>query len=100
MPKRPQKVTNSRRSALKLEALEQRQLFAGGFTAAQGTEFSNIQHPNGNIYDQVLMKTASITVTADPGQVTRVSFLDPQGDIVQAEFSGAGSLSISLANST
>jgi len=86
----------SARPLLKLEALEQRQLLAGGFTTAQGQEFSNIVHANGNVYDQVLLKTSAITVTSDAGQITRVSFLDLQGDIVQAEFSGAGSLSISL----
>lgn len=76
--------------------MEQRQLLAGGFTDAQGQEFSDIQHPNGNVYDQVLLKTSTITVTNDDSQITRVSFLDLQGDIVQAEFSGAGSLTISL----
>lgn len=96
MAKNTKKLSKSRRSALKIEALEQRQLLAGGFTAAQGQEFSDIQHPNGNVYDQVLLKTSAITVTNDPGQITRVSFLDLQGDIVQAEFSGAGELSISL----
>jgi len=90
----------SARPLLKLEALEQRQLLAGGFTAAQGTEFSNIVHANGNVYDQVLMKTSAISVTNDAGQITRVSFLDLQGDIVQAEFSGAGTLSISLDSAT
>jgi len=98
MAKRTKKQSKSR--LLKVEALEARQLLAGGFTAAQGQEFSDITHPNGNVYDQVLMKTSAITVTADAGQVTRVSFLDLQGDIVQAEFSGAGSLSISLDNFT
>jgi len=99
MPKRPQKVTKSRRSSLKIEALEQRQLLAG--VTGAGTEVGkDIQHPNGNIYDQVLMTGSSVTVTADPGQVTRVSFLDASGDIVQAEFAGAGSLTVSLAGAT
>ncbi len=88
----------SARPLLKLEALEQRQLLAGGFTTAQGTEFSNIVHANGNVYDQVLLKSSAITISNDAGQITRVSFLDLQGDIVQAEFSGAGQLSISLDN--
>src|SRR5262245_23685258 len=96
MAKRTKKLSKSARPLLKLEALEQRQLLAGGFTTAQGQEFSNISHPNGNVYDQVLLKASAITVTADPGQVTRVSFLDLSGDIVQAEFGGAGTLTISL----
>jgi len=88
-------ATKSRKSALRVEALEQRQLLAA--VTGGGTEVgSNIVHPNGNVYDQVLMTGASVTVTADAGQVTRVSFLDLSGDIVQAEFSGAGSLTISL----
>jgi S-layer protein len=83
------------RSSLRVEALEQRQLLAA--ITGQGTEvLSNVVHSNGNVYDQVLMTGSSVTVTADAGQVTRVSFLDLQGDIVQAEFSGAGSMTISL----
>jgi sugar lactone lactonase YvrE len=58
----------------------------------------NIVHPNGNVYDQILLTGASATVTADPGQITRVSFLDLNDDIVQVEFSGAGSLAITLEN--
>ncbi|ACB77237.1 hypothetical protein Oter_3963 [Opitutus terrae PB90-1] len=96
MAKRIKKNSKSARSLLKLEALEQRQLLAGGFTDAQGQQWQDIVHSNGNVYDQVLLKSSSITVDADPGQVTRVSFLDQQGDIVQAEFSGAGTLTIAL----
>lgn len=94
MAKRTKKLSKT----LRLESLEQRQLLAGGFTTAQGQEFSDITHSNGNVYDQVLLKSSAITVTNDAGQITRVSFLDLNGDIVQAEFSGAGSLSISLDN--
>lgn len=84
-----------RPTALRLEPLESRQLLAG--ITGGGTEvLSNVVHPNGAIYDQVLMTGASVTVTADPGQITRVSYLDPSGDIVQIEFSGHGSLSIAL----
>jgi len=88
-------ASKSRKSALRIEALEQRQLLAA--VTGGGTEVgTDIRHPNGNIYDQVLMTGASVTVSADAGQVTRVSFLDLSGDIVQAEFSGKGSLTISL----
>jgi hypothetical protein len=87
------------RSSLRVETLEQRQLLAG--ITGGGTEVgSNIVHGNGNIYDQVLMTGSSVTVTADPTQVTRVSFLDLSGDIVQVEFSGAGSLNVSLDSDT
>jgi len=87
------------RSSLRVETLEQRQLLAG--ITGGGTEVgSNIVHSNGNVYDQVLMTGSSVAVTADAGQVTRVSFLDLSGDIVQVEFSGAGSLNISLDSDT
>jgi hypothetical protein len=61
---------------------------------------SNIKHPNGNIFDQVLVTGAATTITADPGKVTRTSFLDISDDIVQVEFSGAGTLSLVLDNPT
>jgi len=57
---------------------------------------SDIAHPNGNIYDQMLMTGAAATITADAGQVTRTSFIDLNDDIVQVEFSGRGALTISL----
>lgn len=67
--------------------------------AGEGTEVgANITHVNGNIYDQVLLQGTSATISADPGQITRLSYLDLTGDIVQVEFSGAGSLTITLAN--
>ncbi len=66
-----------------------------------GTEVGpNIHHPNGNIYDQVLLQGPAATVTADPGQVTRISYLDLNDDIVQVEFSGAGTLSLVLDSAT
>lgn len=90
-------ASKTRKSALRVEALEQRQLLAT--ITGSGTEVgSNIVHPNGNVYDQVLMTGSSVTVTADAGQITRVSFLDASGDIVQAEFAGNGTLTVSLAN--
>ncbi|MEO5958940.1 MAG: immunoglobulin domain-containing protein, partial [Opitutaceae bacterium] len=51
---------------------------------------------NGNTFDQVLLSGAAATVTADAGQITRTSFLDLTDDIVQIEFSGAGTLSLVL----
>jgi hypothetical protein len=66
-----------------------------------GTEVrGDIVHPNGNVYDQVLLTGNSATITADTGQVTRISFIDLNDDIVQVEFSGAGTLSLSLENPT
>jgi hypothetical protein len=61
---------------------------------------TDITHANGNIYDQVLLTGSTATITADPGQVTRLSFIDLTDDIVQVEMSGAGTLTISLENAT
>ncbi|HWA85847.1 MAG TPA: endo-1,4-beta-xylanase [Opitutus sp.] len=55
-----------------------------------------IRHPNGNGYDQVLLTGPAATVNAYSSRVTRTSFIDMNGDIVQVEFSGAGSLSLVL----
>ncbi len=54
---------------------------------------SDIRHPDGNIYDQVLLHGAA-AVQADPGQILRASYIDLNNDIVQVEFSGAGTLNI------
>ncbi len=61
---------------------------------------TDIRHPNGNIYDQVLLEGAAAAVRADPGQVTRLSYVDLNDDIVQLEFSGEGTLSITLDNAS
>jgi hypothetical protein len=56
----------------------------------------DIVHQNGNVYDQVLLQGPAATVTADRGQVVRLSYVDLNDDIVQVEFSGSGTLSIVL----
>jgi hypothetical protein len=60
----------------------------------------NIQHPSGNIFDQVLLTGESIRLQARPNQITRVSFMDVDEDIVQVEFSGAGSFIVALDPAT
>jgi hypothetical protein len=55
---------------------------------------ADIVHPNGNVYDQLLLEGSGASFTADPGQITRMSFVDLSDDIVQVEFSGAGTLSL------
>lgn len=60
----------------------------------------NIHHANGNIFDQVLLEGGAATITADPGEVTRMSFLDPDDDIVQVEFSGAGTVTVTFDGPT
>lgn len=61
---------------------------------------TDIPHPNGNRFDQVLMSSAAETITAEPGRVTRTSFIDLSDNIVQVEFSGAGTVSIVLDGMT
>lgn len=56
----------------------------------------DIRHPNGNTYDQLLLRGRVASITADPGQVSRISFVDLNDDIVQVEFSGAGTLTVVL----
>ena len=56
----------------------------------------NINHPNGNIFDQVLLTGESIKLQAKPNQITRVSFMDEDEDIVQVEFSGSGTFTLTL----
>ena len=60
----------------------------------------NIQHPNGNIFDQILLTGESIRLQARPNQITRVSFMDETEDIVQVEFSGTGSFTVTLDPAT
>lgn len=73
---------------------------AATITGAAREVSSNVVHPNGNIYDQVLLTGVTATVAADAGQVMRLSFIDLNDDIVQVEFSGRGSLTITLENPT
>lgn len=77
-------------------------LFGSGKVTGAGKELTpvDIRHPNGNIFDQVLATGASESITADAGQITRTSYIDVDGDIVQVEFSGPGTLSLVLATPT
>jgi hypothetical protein len=62
-----------------------------------GQEYGDILHGvTGFIYDQILLEGNAAAVTADPGQILRLSFIDLSDDIVQVEFSGAGTLSLVL----
>lgn len=65
---------------------------AGSATQLEG----DIHHPNGNVYDQVLLQGTSASVRADANQVLRMSYVDLQDDIVQIEFAGAGTLTVTL----
>ena len=64
-----------------------------------GIEFSpDILHQNGTRYDQLLLNGSATAFTADAGQVTRISYIDLSDDIVQVEFFGAGTVSLTLDN--
>ena len=60
----------------------------------------NIAHPNGNVFDQVLLTGEFIQLQAKDEQITRVSFMDEDEDIVQVEFSGSGTFTITLDPAT
>ena len=72
-------------------------LTSGAKLTGLGTEFSDIFHPGtGFTYDQILLGGSAASVTADPGQILRISYIDLNDDIVQVEFSGSGTLSLVL----
>ncbi len=56
----------------------------------------DIRHPHGRTMDQILLEGAAAMIEADPGQTTRLSYIDLDDDIVQVEFTGAGTLAIRL----
>ncbi len=59
----------------------------------------DIVHPaTRNVYDQFLLTGPAASITADPGQIARISYVDLSDDIVQLEFSGAGTLTVTLTN--
>ena len=60
----------------------------------------NITHPNGNVYNQVLLTGESVTLRTDGTEITRVSFLDTNEDIVQVEFSGNAEVTVTLDSNT
>jgi hypothetical protein len=64
-----------------------------GFGAEIG---SDITHPNGNIFDQILAQGAALSFRADSDlhQAVRMSFIDLNDDITQIEFSGPGTVSV------
>ncbi|HYP17192.1 MAG TPA: family 43 glycosylhydrolase, partial [Opitutus sp.] len=66
--------------------------------SGQELQPTDIRHPNGNIFDQVLLTGSAEAITADfgQGQVTRTSYIDLDDDIVQVELSGPGTLTLVL----
>ena len=93
--KRKSKLYRERQTAtIQLEKLEARQLLAT--VTGGGEEVGSDISYQGNVYDQVLMQGAAVSVEADPGQIVRVSWIDGNGDITQGEFSGSGTFTVSL----
>ena len=88
------KLYKTRQTAIQLEKLEHRQLLAT--VTGGGEEVGSDISYQGNVYDQVLMQGAAVSVEADPGQIVRVSWIDGNGDITQGEFSGDGTFTVSL----
>ena len=105
---RKKKLFKPRNSFMKVEILEQRQLLAGLYddgsvllTAGSANFVDNETEFQGNVYNGFELVTSLATFKADPGEITRISFLDPDGDLVFAEFSSDSpetSLTISLSN--
>ena len=56
----------------------------------------NITHLNGNVYTQVLLTGRSATLSQDGTEIIRISFLDINDDIVQVEFSGKATVTVTL----
>lgn len=71
-------------------------------TAGGEEVLSNATHPNGNVYDQVLLKSTAAAFTSEyaSNQVTRLSFIDLDDDIVQVEYSGPGTVTVVLDDAT
>lgn len=61
---------------------------------------SDVVHPTGRVFDQMLLTGANATIRADPDQVARISFVDLSDDIVQVEFCGRGTLTLLLAGAS
>ena len=56
----------------------------------------NILHPSGVVYNQVLLAGEMVKVRSRQGNVTRVSYIDENDDIVQVEFSGKGLMTLAM----
>jgi hypothetical protein len=56
----------------------------------------DVVHANGSIYDHTILGEASAVFTAAKGKPHRISFLDQTDTLVHVDFSGAGTLKLSL----
>ncbi|MBK8475318.1 MAG: putative Ig domain-containing protein [Opitutaceae bacterium] len=64
------------------------------------TEWQDIHHPNGAVYDQFLLSGWLVPSPPDRNKIARCSYLDENESIVQVEMSGAGAITIVLDNAS
>ena len=88
---------------MKVEALENRQLLSHeSLVDPDATE--EVLHPTvvleGNTYNAFAQRSERATYEAKAGEITRIAFLDLDGDLVYAEFGGKGELTISFERGT
>ncbi len=98
---RKSKLHQNHQRGIRVEALEKRQLLAAIFGQGEEYESDFVDAGSGNTIDLVRMTGASLTIDSnDFHQITNVSIFDLDGDLIYAQFSGAGRLIITLENSS
>ena len=93
------KPSNLRTSTMKIETLEQRQLLGHAADLLVLGDADLVDHATpfmGNTYNGFEQTSEVASYQATSGELTRVSFLDPDGDLVFVEFGGAGTMNIQL----
>ena len=84
---------------MKIETLEQRQLLGHAADLLVLGDADLVDHGTpfmGNTYNGFEQTSEVASYQATSGELTRVSFLDPDGDLVFVEFGGAGTMNIQL----
>ncbi len=61
-----------------------------------GKLHENIQHPEGHVFDQVVLTGAYVVVRPKPNTRVRVSYIDENDDIVNVEMWGEGKLRVAI----
>ena len=82
---------------MKIETLEQRQLLGHAADLLVLGDADLVDHGTpfmGNTYNGFEQTSEVASYQATSGELTRVSFLDPDGDLVFVEFGGAGTMNI------
>jgi hypothetical protein len=93
------KLSKLRTSTMKIETLEQRQLLGHAADLLVLGDADLVDHGTpfmGNTYNGFEQTSEVASYQATSGELTRVSFLDPDGDLVFVEFGGAGTMNIQL----